>query len=313
MRALAELLRRQDGVIDRRQALECALTDSAVRHRIRPDGPWQVVLPGVYLSNRGAMTVRQQNLAAFRYAGSHAIAVSGPAAVRWHGIRVGKAAHVDVLVQQGCGRRDAGFARLHPTSVILGVAFRDGELRYAPPARAIADTVKQLRDLADVRAVVAAGVQQGKVGVWQLAEEIAQGPVRGSAGLRRALAEVADGARSAAEADLVSLIRRARLPMPMLNPRLTVGDELLAIPDAYWPDAGVAAEVDSREWHLSPADWAQTMARHSRMSARGIIVLHYPPSRIRAAWREVADEIAAALDVGRARQPPLPVLALQAC
>jgi hypothetical protein len=310
-RALAELLARQDGVIGRAQAFECAMTESAVRHRLLPDGPWQVVLPGVYLTSCGTSTVRQRSMAAFLYAGKvngEAMAITGPAALTWHRIRVRASDDVDVLVKSGCRRRNVGFARLHPTSVMPSVAFRDGALIYAPPARAVADTVRQLSEPADIRAVVAAGVQQGRVQVWQLAEELTQGPVRGSAGLRRALAEVAEGVRSTAEADLVRLIRRHRLPMPMLNPRLFIGGEFLAMPDAWWPQAGVAVEVDSREWHLSPAEWEQTMARHARMSTHGIIVLHYPPSRIRAAGREVAAEIRSALDAARGR-PLQPILA----
>jgi hypothetical protein len=151
---------------------------------------------------------------------------------------------------------------------------------------------------------VPAGVQRGKVQLWQLAAEFERGPVRGSALLRAAVAEVADGVRSGAEGDLLGVIRRARLPMPMLNPRLLVDGEFLACPDAWWPDAGVAVEVDSREWHLSPADWEHTMARHARMSSHGIIVLHYPPTRIRRAGREVATEIRAALSAGRGRRLP---------
>src|ERR1700722_8586468 len=53
--AVTDLVRRQDGVICRSQAAACGMTEAAMRHRIRPDGPWQVVLPGVYLSSRGAM------------------------------------------------------------------------------------------------------------------------------------------------------------------------------------------------------------------------------------------------------------------
>jgi hypothetical protein len=102
----------------------------------------------------------------------------------------------------------------------------------------------------------------------------------------------------------VSLIKRHRLPMPLLNPRLFVGADFVASPDAWWPEFGVAAEVDSRQWHLSPAAWEATMARHARMGARGIIVLHYPPSRIRTAGRAVAVEIRAALDAAARR--PLP-------
>lgn len=66
----------------------------------------------------------------------------------------------------------------------------------------------------------------------------------------------------------------------------------------------MAAEVDSREWHLSPADWERTLSRHARMSADGLIVLHYPPSRLRTAPREVAAEIRSAVEAGRARRLP---------
>jgi len=122
--------------------------------------------------------------------------------------------------------------------------------------------------------------------------------------LRRALAEVADGVRSAAEADLHAVIRHARLPMPMFNPRLFVGRVFLASPDCWWPDAGVAAEVDSREWHLSPRDWEETLARHARMSAHGIIALHFTPGQIATKRNEVVTAIRSAIAAGRSR--PLP-------
>ena len=92
---------------------------------------------------------------------------------------------------------------------------------------------------------------------------------------------------------------RARLPVPLFNPRLFVGSEFLAMPDCWWPELGVAAEADSRAWHFSPRDWEQTLARHARMSAHGIVVLHFPPRRIRHQRAEVADQIRRALVSGR--------------
>jgi hypothetical protein len=306
---LAALLGRQHGIVRREQAIACAMSESALRHRLRADGPWRALLPGVYLVGGGTATSRQRAAAAFLYAG-RGIAISGLAALAWHGIETERSVateqrnYVDVLVAPQCHRRDAGFARLHRTCVVPNVAFRDGSTCFAPPARAVADAARFSGDIADVRAVVAAGVQQRKVQVWQLAEELSQGPARGSARLRAALAEVADGVRSVAEADLRDLIKRERLPVPVFNPRLFVGEQFLATPDAWWPDAGVAVEVDSREWHFSPADWEHTMARHARMSAFGIIVLHYPPSRIRAKRREVAGQIRSALDAAGDRRFP---------
>ena len=163
----------------------------------------------------------------------------------------------------------------------------------------------------DVRGLVAAAVQHGKCTVEQLATELREGPSRGSAHLRAVLEEVIDGVRSAAEGDLRKLIRASRLPEPMYNARLFVGEQFVAQPDAWWRDAGVAGEVDSREWHLSPELWARTMERHARMSAQGIIVVHFTPKRIRSDAAKVAAELRAAIDAGRHR-PRLDIRAVPA-
>lgn len=83
-------------------------------------------------------------------------------------------------------------------------------------------------------------------------------------------------------------------------------DSFLAQPDVWWPDAGVDCEVDSREWHLSPDGWDGTLARHARMSAHGIIVLHFTPRRIRTEPAAVVSDLRQALDSGR-RRSPLPI------
>jgi very-short-patch-repair endonuclease len=300
---VARMLRDQHGIISRDQAVACAMTDKAIRHRTRPDGPWHVVLPGVYRNSHGALTAPQRAVAAYLYA-RKPIAVTGQAALAWHGIQAAARGElVDVLVPLSQRRSDAGFARLHRTSVPPRVLHRDGAVLYAAAERAVADAARQLTDLAEVRQIVAAGVQLGKVQVWQLKSELDSGPTRGSARLRAALAEVADGVRSTAEADLHTIITRAHLPAPMYNASLYVGDDFLAMVDAWWPDAAVVAEVDSKAWHLSPADWERTLVRHDRMTAWGILVLHFPPSRLRQAPREVAKQIRSAL---AASSGPLP-------
>ena len=90
----------------------------------------------------------------------------------------------------------------------------------------------------------------------------------------------------------------------MYNPSLYAGDSFVARPDACWQKAGVAGEVDSRKWHLSPQDWERTLARDARMRAHGIAVLHFSPRRLSAEPREVAAEIKSALAAGRSRGAP---------
>ena len=167
------------------------------------------------------------------------------------------------------------------------------------PPRAVADAVRPMTDMNSVRAVVAGAVQRGRCSIAHLAEELDAGPTCGSGLLRRALAEVADGVRSVAEADLRDLIRWAHLPTPLYNPRLLVDGEFLAMPDCWWPESGVAGEADSRAWHFSPRDWEQTMARHAQMSAHGIVVLHFSPRQIRYQRNQVANIIRRALAAGR--------------
>jgi hypothetical protein len=305
-RRLASLAARQHGVIARAQAFECGMTERVVDYRIRGGGPWKVLLPGVYLTHTGRPDGAAREMAALLYAGPQSV-LTGVAALRRHDLSAGQpgvtdrklADPVDVLVPVSSRRTDVAFARLHRTRRLPRGFCVAGEVRFAFTPRAVADAVRPMADLADVRAVVAEAVQRRRCSIEQLADELAAGPVPGSALFRQALAEVAEGVRSTAEADLRDLIRWARLPAPLYNPRLLVGDEFLAMPDCWWPESGVAGEADSRAWHLSPHEWEQTLARHARMSAHGIIVLHFPPQRIRSDRRQVADEIRRALAVGR--------------
>jgi hypothetical protein len=309
--AVAAMLRAQRNVIARGQALDCGMTQRALGHRNRAGGPWQRLLPGVYLAVTGDPSLAQKETAAVLYAGAGSV-LTGPAALRHHGIRAPNTGMIDVLVPGNRRRRSAGFVTIRRTArmpeLICGAG---GKVSFAYAERAVADTVRSLTGLRDVRAVVAAAVQGGLCTVDCLDTELRNGPVQGSALFRQALAEVAGGTRSAPEADLRDLIRRSRLPVPMFNPRLYLGTEFLAVPDCWWKEAGVAGEVDSREWHLSPQDWQRTMQRHARMSACGIIVLHFAPSQIRAEPAKVAATIRDTLQVGSVR-PRLPIEARRA-
>jgi hypothetical protein len=119
-----------------------------------------------------------------------------------------------------------------------------------------------------------------------------------------ALADVADGIRSTAEADLKDLLVKAKIPMPLFNPALYDKDgTFIARPDAWWPDLGVAIEVDSREWHLSPEDHAKTLARGRRMGKYQIVVLHLTPGQIRFQAPAIIRDIRDALENAQGRPP----------
>ena len=300
--ALSQLLTRQNLVITRQQALECGLHHDVVYRRLRTGGQWQRMLPGVFLTVTGTPTPDQRDAAALLYAGRGGT-LTGAAALRRHGMRI-QSNSVDVLVPASRRRQNAGYVVVHRTTRLPPLVCYVGPLQYALPARAVADAVRALHNLSEVRAVVAAAVQTKRCTVEQLDSELTSGPVRGSALLRAALAEVAQGARSGPEAELLDLIKRGRLPMPLLNAQLFAGEELLARPDAWWPDVGVAVEVDSKEWHLSPESWEGTMRRHGRMAAHGILVLHFTPCQIREEPEDVLATIRDALGSRRGQAVP---------
>ena len=301
--ALDQILIQQLDVIARYQALAAGLSTNALRHRLRPGGPWRKLLPGVYMAATGTPTTLQQEMAALLYAGNGSL-VTGPAALRCH--HIGKLVPdlVDVLVPVTRQRHDAGFVRLHRTTRMPGRIWQAGPIRYVPLPRAVADAVRGMDSLRDVRAIVADVVQRGRCPVGDLAAELAGGPNTGSALFRVALADVADGIRSTAEADLKDLLVKGRLPMPLFNPSLYAADgTFIARPDGWWPELGIAIEVDSQEWHLSPQDHADTLARGRRMARYQIVVLRFTPRQLRSDPATVIRDIRQALEGARGRPP----------
>src|SRR5262249_29933728 len=280
---LDRILAKQELVASQSQVVACGMTRKALRHRIRPGGPWQELLPRTYLAVTGSPTLIQKEIAAAIYAGPEGV-MTGFAALRRHGMNVTEDGAISVLIpasQASPSRRSLDFVKLRPTVRMPAPICYRGVVQYALPERTLADASRELHSFRKVRALVADAIQQQCCGLDLLQEELARGPRRGSAWLRQSLAEVAGGIRSGAEGDFGDLLRRYRLPAPMSTARLYAGGTFIAVADAWWPEAGVAGEVDSRAWHLLPEHWERTQKRHARMSAHGIVVLHFSPNRIR--------------------------------
>lgn len=116
---------------------------------------------------------------------------------------------------------------------------------------------------------------------------------------------IAVGVRSAPEAELRDLIFKAGLPMPLFNPRLYLPNgKFVACPDAWWPEAGVAIEIDSRQWHFAPGDWERTMNRHSDLAKYGIVTLHVTPLQLRNDPRSVLQKSGKCLRIRQGATPP---------
>jgi hypothetical protein len=311
-RPVLALIEKQDHLVSRAQALEAGMSRHAISHRIRPAGPWRPLLPAVYLTVSGTPTQVQREMAAVLYAGARSV-ISGGAALRHHRLPAPESDVIDLLVPLGVQRQSVSFAQLHRTSRMPTMVYGPPTRRYAPPARAAADAVLWLTDLREARSVIA-GAVQSRGGCWvsEIAAELDAGPTRQSALLRKVLTEVSDGVRSAPEAELREVIKKARLPMPLFNPRLYLPNgTFLGCPDAWWPEAGLAVEIDSKRWHLNPEDWERTMDRHSTFGGHGIVTLHFTPHKLRTEQAFVVTRLRNAYKAGTER-PRLPIAALPA-
>jgi hypothetical protein len=306
---LARIVRGQYDVVARCQALECGMTRGTIEYRLRPDGPWRQILPGVYLTVTGSPSQEQRETAALLYAGPQSV-ITGAVAVRRHNLRCAGLNILDVLVPTGNHRKSTGYVQIQRTTRMPGLLYTSGPLRFTDPVRAVADAARGMARFSDVQALVCEAIQRGRCALTELVTELNEGPSKGARWYRMALAEVSEGIRSAAEAQLKHLIDRSDLDRPMYNADLYTLDGLfLGRPDAWFARAGVAGEVDSRQYHLRAKDYEATTLRHNRMEAAGIHVLHWLPSTIKAEPRRVIADLRAAIAAGN-MSPPLPIKAI---
>ena len=140
---LGDLLEHQYDVIARRQALKYGLTAGKLRHRLRPDGHWQKILPGVYSTRTGVVTQEQRQMAALLYAGPDAV-LTGAWAVRRYRLQCAGLNEADILVPARSRVQSYGWVRIqHTTRMPSGTSSANG-IVFAPLARAVADAARRM-------------------------------------------------------------------------------------------------------------------------------------------------------------------------
>jgi hypothetical protein len=160
------------------------------------------MLPGVYLTVTGKPTPEQRLMAALLYAGPRSV-ITGVAALRSYRLRAPGADVIDVVVPQETRRQGTGFVRIHRTRQLPRV-YKTGVIRYAAPARAVADAARLLPSLDDARAVVAEAIERQACSLAQLGLELERAGRRDSNRLRTALAGVRAGSQDRGHAGLAT-------------------------------------------------------------------------------------------------------------
>ena len=241
---------------------------------------------------------------ALAYAGPGAV-VTGVHALHRHGLtRRAVSGPVRVLIPGPRRRRSTEHFLVERTDRLPDGLLR-GEVRVAPVERAVIDTARTLTDHDAVRAVIAEAVQRGRTTVERLTTELAEGSQRGSAVPRRVLRDVALGIRSVAEGWALDVHRRSDLPPMSWNPRLHLpSGRFLASPDGFISGVAMAWEIDSREFHLSPEDWEDTLRRRADMTTAQVVVAHHPPRLLLQRPEQVVADLWGAYRLAASRPRP---------
>ena len=278
---------------------------STIARRVEA-GTWDRSAFGVISLTGPPKTVDQRTAAGVLYAGDGSV-LSGTAAARLHGLeRVpdDRGALV-VLVDHRRHRVSRAPITVERTHRLPEPITING-LPVAPVARAVLDAARRLRDLDQIRALLAEAVQRGSTSVRALRHELEAGCQRGTARVRRVLVELEDGVRSVPEAWARSIAASIpELDGMVWNPRLYLDDGTwLADPDGWLDDVGLAWEIHSFRYHAGPEEFAATLQRQARMTSHHVHVVAHTPGQLQNERQQVRADLLAAYTVASARPRP---------
>lgn len=282
-----------DGVACRAQLLALGLSPGTVAQRCRPGGPWKKLLPGQVQLDGRRTTPRQFRRAALLHAGPASM-LTGIGGAGLHGLTaLPREERVHVLVPAGRRVTSRDFVIITRTTRAPEPVLVGG-LPVAPVERCMVDAAARTGDVDMVRALFADAIQRRLCRPDDLVAELDE-PRRPYTALpRRVLVEILDGVRSAAEAWARDLVLRSALPAPRWNVALhTRNGRMLGVVDAYWEDVGLAWEVQSQRFHLSPRAQRRDVQKQADLLAAGVLVLPTMADRLvndrPAALRELVD------------------------
>ncbi|WP_433556454.1 hypothetical protein ACQPWY_30075 [Pseudonocardia xinjiangensis] len=124
---------------------------------------------------------------------------------------------------------------------------------------------------------------------------------------RRVLGELAEGVRSAAELEAKRLWSSTGLPEPWWNAAVYDAEgRFLGVADCWLDDVAMVWEIESSEWHLSPADHDTTVERAAGFVAAGAVYTASKPKKILTNPEDVVVTLRATYEQARKRpRPPL--------
>ncbi|HZF90051.1 hypothetical protein [Streptomyces sp.] len=303
--------------------------------RCRPGGPWQQLLPGVYVLHPGPPTSEERLHAVLTYAARETATPAVPSQPRAEGTgappRPPRAAHpdavitglaaltlhgftsspplpaldrIDVLVPRLRRLRTTGFARILRTAALPAPEQVTG-LPVAPVPRALADAVAGLPDAGTVRRLLTEAVRGGHCDPASVVRALTEAKLLSRPHVVDAVDSLLAEGRAIAEGRLYRMVREYGLPDPVWNVdlRLPGGPHLGGL-DAYWPEHAVAVELDTRAPRQDEdAMWPEYARKREHLERLGITVVHITPRKLRDCLEQQATVVRTALMASVDRDP----------
>jgi predicted transcriptional regulator of viral defense system len=289
-RALAELARRQWGVVSRAQLTTLGLGRGAIERRLRA-GRLRRVHRGVYAIGGAALPGEGRHLAAVLACGEGAVLSHVSAAVHW-GLLTYEPAEPHVTAPES--RAGAPGIRLHRTRSLDA---RDTSTHRGIPITTLA------RTLLDLAATAPRNHLEHAIGQAlrnQLYDQRAIDDVlhrhrsrRGTRALRRATADDPAFTRSELERRFRALCRRAGLPRPLSNVVVADADGHPHEVDFFFPAHRLVVETDGWRDHGTRVAFERDRAKDAALVAAGLLVLRFTKRQIRHDPDTVAERLRA--------------------
>ncbi|MCT9087599.1 hypothetical protein N4G70_01815 [Streptomyces sp. ASQP_92] len=337
-RPLSHLTDVQRRVLSTNQLRAHGVSAARTAAQCRPGGPWQQLLPGVYVLHPGPATSEERLHAALLYAGWPAAGrakgipeqgkpapveapqaiVTGLAALALH--RFSSAPpllsldRIDILVPRTRRLRSTGCVQLVRAHAMPGAEMIAG-VPVAPVPRALADAVAVLDDAEAVRRLLTEAVRRGHTEPAAIVRELTQARLLTRDHVVDAVDALLAEGRSIAEERLYTMVRGFGLPDPLWNVdlRLPGGPHLGGL-DAYWPEHAVAVELDTRAPRQGQEEeaeqWKECTRKREALERLGITVVHITPKKLRDCLEQQAAVVRTALMAAAEREPAAYVVIL---
>jgi len=286
---ISELASHQHGLVTRSQLLDVGISSSSIQRR-QDRGQLRAIHKGVY--RVGPLeSPRTMEMAAVLAGGPSALLSHMSAASLWDFVRIPPPSPVHITVPEVAGRRREGIV-FHWTRGLAEDEVSDlGGLPVTSPSRTIIDIASDL-GRREMELVLARAEDQGRIDRASLGKMVDRYHRQPGVGLIRELFQSGEDlglTRSEAERRCLELIRSAGLPKPHTN--VLVGPYEL---DLFWPDLGIALEIDGWAYHSSRRRFEGDRRKDNWLRSRGIEV-------IRLTWRQIThDATTSIVQVGQA-------------